>query len=173
MGIELIAAIIAAFVLGGMAFGLRKMTKGALPKWTVPAAAGVGLLGFTLWSEYDWYARVSAELPPGMQVVWQEQKSSPARPWTYLVPLTTRFDAMDTANFAQHPANPALRMARIYSFARWQNVKDSMMVFDCAAHRQITVTAAIEITPEGTLKGGDWVTPAADDGYQAAACVTQ
>lgn len=170
MALELIAAIIAAISFGGMAYGLRKMTKERLPKWFVSFAAACGLIGCTIWLEYDWFSRVSAQLPQGVQVVWQADAAMPLRPWTYLVPITTKFVAMDTATMAQHPNNPALKMVRLYNFVRWQPVRDALMVVDCAAGRQVMVMEGVEITADGMLKGAEWVTPAADDAFQKAAC---
>jgi hypothetical protein len=94
----------------------------------------------------------------------------PLRPWTYLAPITTKFVAMDLTQLVQHPANPALKMAKLYNFARWQAVRDGLMVIDCAGGRQVLITAGVEITSEGALKGADWVMPGADDGFQTAAC---
>lgn len=170
MALELIAAIVAAIVCASIAYALRRMSGGRLPKWIITAAAGAGLIGFTIWSEYDWFNRVSAELPPGVRVVWQATEAMPLRPWTYLVPITTRFVAMDVGKLAQHPDNPDLKLARLYNFGRWQSVRDGLMVVDCAGKRQVLVTDGVEITPEGTLKGGEWVVPGADDGFQKAAC---
>lgn len=172
MALELIAAIVAAIVCASIAFALRRLSGGRLPKWIITAAGGAGLIGFTVWSEYDWFNRVSAELPAGVKVVWQSEAAMPLRPWTFLFPITTKFVAMDVAKIASHPNNPDLRLARLYNFGRWQTVKDALMVIDCAGGRQVLVTEGVEVTPDGLLQGADWVVPAADDGFQTAACVT-
>jgi hypothetical protein len=170
MALELIAAIVAAIALGGLAYALRRLSGGRLPKWIITAAAAVGLIGFTIWSEYDWFNRVSAELPPGVQVVWHSAAAMPLRPWTYVFPITTTFVAMDVGKMAQHPANPALKLAPLYNFARWQPVKTTAMVVDCASLRQVLITEGVEISDDGLLTGAEWVVPAADDGFQKAAC---
>ncbi len=170
MALELIAAIVSALALAGIAHLARRLSAGRLPRWLVPVAAGVGLIGFTIWSEYAWYGRTAAGLPEGVPVVWVERDSNPLRPWSYLAPITLRFIALDRREMAQHPGNPALRLARIYQFARWRPVEDRMMVFDCAAGRQIGLTEGIEISPDGVLTGADWVVPGTDDGFQKAAC---
>ena len=171
MALELIAAIVAAIALGGMAYALRRLTGERLPKWFVTVSAAVGLIGFTLWSEYDWFNRVSAELPEGMQVVWTGTEAMPLRPWTFVVPLTSSFVAMDVGRIAEHPKAGNLRIARLFNFARWKPVRDTLMVFDCAAGRQVLVTSGVEIDDAGVLSGAEWVTAGEDDGYQQAACV--
>jgi hypothetical protein len=173
MALELIAAIVCAFALAGIALLARKLSGNRLPKWLVSVAAGVGLIGFTIWSEYDWFSRVSGELPEGVEVVWHAEQAMPLRPWTYLAPITTKFVAMDRRAMAQHPNNADLRMARLYNFARWQPVVDGLMIFDCAGGRQVMVQDGVEITPDGQLNGAEWATPAADDAFQNAACRAQ
>lgn len=170
MALELIAAIVAAFALAGIALAARKLSGNRLPKWVISVAAGIGLIGFTIWSEYDWFSRVSGELPEGVEVVWHSEQAMPLRPWTYLAPITTKFVALDRRAMAQHPNNADLRMARLYNFARWQPVADGLMIFDCAAGQQVMVAEGIEIDGNGLLIGAEWVKPAADDTFQNAAC---
>ena len=169
MAIELIAAIVAAIAFAGIALIIRKIFKSA-PKWLVPVAAGLGLIIFTIWSEYDWFGRVSSELPQGVEVVWTQEEPSPLRPWTFVFPLTTKFIAMDVANIKAHPANADLRMATVFNLARWQPVRDALMVFDCGAGRQVLVTEGVSFSDAGELVGAEWVTPTGADGFQAAAC---
>ncbi|NEX47490.1 hypothetical protein [Pseudotabrizicola algicola] len=170
MAFELIAALIAAFALGGLAHLLRKLSGQRLPKWSVSAAAALGLIGTTIWLEYDWFNRVSAELPEGVEVVWKADEVMALRPWTMIAPLTTRFVAMDTRGIAQHPNNADLRMAKLFNFGRWRPVTNALMVIDCAGRRQVLVSEGVEITNEGTLQGAEWVNAPEGDGFQAAAC---
>lgn len=169
MGLELIGSLMAAAALGLLAWALRRRFAG-LPKWSVPFAAACGLIGTTIWLEYDWFGRVSAELPDGVEVVWQARESMPLRPWTYLSPITTRFIAMDTRDILPHPQAPDLKLAKLYNFGRWLAVEDGLMVIDCAGSRQVLVTEGMVLQPDGTLSGAEWQTPGPDDGFQRAAC---
>lgn len=170
MALELIAAIVAAIAFGGLAHLLRKLTRQRLPPWIVPAAAGLGLLGFTVWSEYDWFQRVSGKLPEGVVVVHAEAQASPLRPWSYLFPMTSRFVAMDTGATTLHPATDTLRLVRLYNFIRWGGMTEGFMVVDCDGTRQVLVTDGVVVTPDGRMTGGDWVSPGPDDAIQMAAC---
>lgn len=169
MALELLGSLMVAAALGLFLWAIRRKLTW-LPKWSISAAAGIGLIGTTIWLEYDWFSRVSAELPEGVEVVWHAEEASPLRPWTYLAPITTKFVALDRRQMAQHPKNSALRMARLYNFARWQSVVDGLMIFDCAETRQVLVRDGVEITDDGQLKGAEWVKPSADDTFQNAAC---
>lgn len=169
MALELIAALIAAATLGLLVWALRRRVTG-LPKWSVPLAAAVGLVGFTIWSEYDWYSRVSAELPPELEVVAVQDEAMPLRPWTYLVPIKMRFIALDHRKTLAHPQKDGLRMVTLYSFARWKPVAEALMAMDCTGNRQVLVAEGVTITPEGELVGADWVAAPDGDKLQAAAC---
>lgn len=170
MGLELLAAIISAVTFGGMAHLVWRLTGRRLPRWIVPAAAALGLIGFTIWSEYSWFGRVSSKLPAGVEVVWSETRVNGLRPWTHLFPLTTRFIALDTREMAVHPGNAALRTAPIYEIERWTPPRDAMMVFDCAARRQLPLTAQVRIDDQGILSGADWIEVGPDDAFQKKAC---
>ena len=170
MAFELLAAIVTAVAFAGMAHLVWRLSGRRLPRWIVPAAAAIGLIGFTVWSEYDWFGRVSAELPPGVEVVWSESGANGLRPWTHLFPLTTRFVAMDTREVATHPANAALRLVPVYDIARWTPTRDGKMVFDCAAGRQVLLTDRVIIDDQGNLSGAEWVTAGPEDAFQKQAC---
>jgi hypothetical protein len=170
MGLELLAAIICAFCLGGIAYGVRRKRQDRLPQWIVPLAAAVGLIGYTVWSEYSWYPRVAAELPDGVEVVWAERAPNALRPWTFLAPLTARFLAMDTRTLAVHPSNKDLVLAQVYGFARWRGVEDGFLVVDCAGSRQVRLTETARITDAGELTGAEWVPMAPEDDIRKVAC---
>jgi hypothetical protein len=170
MTFELIAAFVSAVAMAGVGMILRALSRGRLPKWLVPAMAGLGMIGFAVWAEYDWFPRQVAALPEGVEVVKQEEEAMPLRPWTYVVPVTMRFMAIDMRRVAQHPDNPALRMAPLYNFARWQAIDNAMMIVDCAGGRQVLIVEGVEITAEGELRGAEWATAPEGDGIQAAAC---
>ena len=156
MGIELVAAFVAAVACAGLAMLLRKLSGGRLPKWLVPAAAGCGMIAFAVWSEYDWFGRLEAALPEGVVVVWQEDGPSPLRPWTAVFPMTTAFTAMDTRKLAPHPDNAALVLAPIYGFARWQGTREGFMVIDCAARQSAVLTETLRVDSSSAVTGADW-----------------
>lgn len=170
MGLELIAAFVAAVAFAGMAMLARKLSRGRLPRWITPAAAGFGMIAFAVWSEYDWFGRMAGELPEGVAIVWQDDTPSPLRPWTYVVPLTTAFTAMDTRKLAPHPQNEALVLAPVYAFARWQGVKDGFMVIDCANAQSAMLTETVKIDETGQLTGADWLAWTEDDEIGRASC---
>jgi hypothetical protein len=169
MALELIGALIAAAALGLMAWALRRWRPG-LPKWIVPVAAGLGLIGTTVALEYGWYDRVSAQLPAGYRIVHVGDQAMPLRPWTYLWPIRMAFVALDPSRTMTHPQAPGLRLVTLYSFARWKPVEEGLMAVDCAGARRVMVTEGVEISPEGTLTGAEWQKVDQGDMLQEAAC---
>ncbi|HSF65117.1 MAG TPA: hypothetical protein VLA78_12055 [Paracoccaceae bacterium] len=169
MALELIGAVFAALALGLLVWALRRSFP-SLPRWAVPAAGGLGLIGATVWLEYDWFDRVSRALPPEFAVVNAEPAASPLRPWTYLAPMITRFTALDTSKIARHPDRDDLLIAPVFAFARWQNPQSALVVFDCAGNRRVPVTAGMNIDATGTLTGAEWLGVETTDGLQEAAC---
>ena len=169
MALELIGSLIAAAALGLLAWALLRRYPG-LPKWAVSLAAAAGLIGSTIWLEYDWFDRVSAELPPELEIVMIDNEAMPLRPWTYLKPIRMRFWALDHRKTVTHPQVPSLKMVTLVKFARWRPVEDGLMAVDCAANRRVPVVEGVEITPEGTLAGAEWEVAGEGDKLQEAAC---
>jgi hypothetical protein len=73
MGLELIAAIVAAIASAGIALILRKLSRNRLPAWILPAAAALGLISYTAWSEYRWSGRMTGHRRCALGRWW--------RPW--------------------------------------------------------------------------------------------
>jgi len=59
MFLELIATVTVGIGTGGIVVLINKATRGRLPRWLVPVAAGLSMIGFTLWSEYSWAGRTA------------------------------------------------------------------------------------------------------------------
>ncbi|MBB3142946.1 hypothetical protein [Halomonas organivorans] len=92
---HLIAAIFAGLGAAGIALLLRTLSAKRLPRWIVPAFAGLGMLAYQIHHEYTWFDHKRAQLPDSTRVVASEQNPAFWRPWTYLAPLTTAFTVVD------------------------------------------------------------------------------
>ncbi|TAG19816.1 MAG: hypothetical protein EAZ40_10315 [Rhodobacterales bacterium] len=169
MAIDLIASLFVAVVTGLLVWLLRRWIP-ALPRWLVPASAGLALISYTVWSEYDWFPRMSAQLPPEIEVVAELEEASPFRPWTYLAPTTTSFVALDHRKTLSHPQKADLRMVTLYSFARTGGMTEGLMAVDCAGQRHALIVEGAKITEAGELTGAEWLPATAEDRFQQAAC---
>ena len=168
---ELIAAIVTGVALAGIAMALRHLSRGLLPKWIVPAAAGIGILGFSVWSEYSWFSRSLAAQPEGVMAAWHNEESAPWRPWSYVAPVVTRYTAVDTRTAQRHPDFPDQVIVDLLLAARWQPGTLVKVAFDCAAHKRADlVGGGVSIAESGELTGASWRALEPDDAVLNAAC---
>ncbi|MDO5622050.1 MAG: hypothetical protein Q4G24_11340 [Paracoccus sp. (in: a-proteobacteria)] len=130
-----------------------------LPRWLLPAGIGLAMLGFTVWNEYTWFPRVRDQLPARVEVLEVGQGGKAWRPWAWLVPMVTRFTALDPAMVQQ---SEGLRQAPVLLVERWQPTRQVTVQVDCAAGRQRMLAAS------GTPTG--WSDPAPADPLIRAMC---
>ncbi len=170
MMLEVIAAFVAAVAAAGVAMALRAATRGWLPRWIVPAAAGAGMIGFTVWSEYGWEGRARAGLPPGFVVVEAPRTASVLRPWTYAAPLVERMLVIDLTATRRHPVAGDLALTRLIALHRWRPNAEMRAVIDCAGGRRIDVVDGVVFSESGDLVQGAWSRVPPDDPVLTAAC---
>ena len=94
------------------------------------------MLGTAISSEYGWYSRTVSSLPPKLEVAQSVASSAVWRPWSYLYPVTERFNAVDLSNVRPNREQEGLVMVDVYFFGRWQPVQAVQMQFDCLARRR-------------------------------------
>jgi len=169
MFFELIAAIVAAFAGAGLALAANRLSGGRLPRWAMPVAAGVAMLAFAVWSEYTWFSRTAASLPPSLQIVRENEVRALYRPWSYAVPLVNRFAALDLASLRSTEAAPEQRLADLYFFGRWSRTQLAPVVIDCQGARHAPATSA-EVNEAGAVTAADWTQAEPDDPLITAAC---
>lgn len=170
MWLELIAMVAAGAGVAGIFMALRYFSKGRMPKWSVPAAIGAGMIAFSIWNEYSWFPRVTAVLPPEVTVISAPSEKQAWRPWTYLFPLKTRFLAFDGSSVKTSETTPTLRQADLLVITRWGATQRIPMAFDCAKSTQATLIDGAALAADGTLSGAIWQPAATDDAIQPLAC---
>ncbi|MEN8656655.1 hypothetical protein [Marivita sp.] len=132
MFLELIAVIVAGLAGAGVMMLIARTLGDRVPRWLTPVAAGVAMLGTTITSEYSWYSRTAEALPEGVEVVQTVDSTAFYRPWTYLVPYTNRFLALDTGNLRANNEDASLYMADVYFFRRWGTVQAVELMVNCS-----------------------------------------
>lgn len=166
MFLHLVATIAAGLGAAGVMLALHRLTGRRLPRWLIPVAAGLAMIGYAVWSEYSWPDRVVAGLPEGVVEVMRIEERMLWRPWTYLAPQTTRLMAADAGGAATHPDRPSLRLIDLYLFARWQPTRRMPVLLDCAGPARADVTGAALADPEAA----DWRPLAPDDPLLRVVC---
>ncbi|WP_349358686.1 hypothetical protein [Stappia sp.] len=168
----MIFTLISTFVLGiavaGILLLLNRATGNRLPKWIAPAAAGLAMLVFTVWTEYNWLERTRAGLPAGLEVVETYQSRNLLQPWTYVVPRTNRFVALDRTTVTANDKDPRFRKASLFLFTRFLPVTELRQIYDCAQNRRIDLVPG-ELVDPTTLPDAAWE-PLTDDPIAQEVC---
>lgn len=128
---------LAALLLG---YGLRHALSRywQVPNWALPAVVGAAMFSYSVWNEYTWYQRVTAQLPESVVVLGTGAGGKAWRPWSFVVPVITRFRAVDLAPLASQDGDTP--QAPIYFVERWRPTKVVMARFDCAESRMALVS---------------------------------
>ncbi len=156
MFFELIAAVVAGGFAAGVVMLLNRLVGGRLPRWLMPIAAGLAMIGYTIAMEYTWFSRTSSSLPPGVEVTDTHEADNFWRPWTYIAPVTDRFLAVDTTNIRTNDSVPHQRIADLIAFGRWQTPKVAPMVFDCDARRNAPMLDTVTLDASGAVENAQW-----------------
>lgn len=136
MFLELIATFFAGIAAAGVIMVLNKVLGGRLPRWFVPAGAGLAMIGMTISNEYGWYPRASANLPDGVVVADTVTSQVAYRPWTYVKPYVERFVAVDVAAAKINPDFPGEKLVTLLFYGRWSPVHSVDLRVDCDGARR-------------------------------------
>ncbi|CUH43809.1 hypothetical protein [Ruegeria atlantica] len=170
MFLELIGTIFAGFAFAGIVMVLNKLTGGRLPRWMTPVAAGLGMIGMTITSEYSWYDRTRDTLPEGMTVIQEVESRAFYRPWTYAVPFVDRFAAIDAGSVRTNEQVPEQRLVELYFFGRWAPVSKLPVVVNCKEFSRANLADGAEFADDGRLLNADWIDVTASDPIVEATC---
>lgn len=147
MFFELVATIAAGLAAAGLALIAGHLSGGRLPRWFVPLAAGGAMLAYAVWSEYTWAGRTVAGLPEGVEVLTTVEETRLWKPWTYLVPQTTRIMALDRQGVLTNPDAQGILLADVYLFARWTPPAKRPQLVDCDKRARADVSSAALADP--------------------------
>ncbi|OWY03165.1 MULTISPECIES: hypothetical protein [Thioclava] len=165
------AGLLAALVVFLLSHLSKRIRGEKLPKWVMPAAIGAALIGYTIWSEYSWFPEMRSEMPDTVVVLQKIDESVPWRPWTYLVPMVTRFMAVDGGK-VEHPVagKPELVETDLLLIGRWQNLQTVPTVYDCKTDSRADLVNGATLSKDGELSGGGWLKLTPDDPGLKAVC---
>ncbi|MFL4468710.1 hypothetical protein ACERZ8_02030 [Tateyamaria armeniaca] len=172
MFVELIATVFAGIACAGVAMLLNTVTGRRLPKWVMPVAAGLGMIGMTISNEYTWFGRTAERLPEGVEIATTVEEQSWLRPWTQIWPYTKRFAAVDKATARTNANLPDQRLADVYFFGRWSPVNQAPMLFDCAGARSALLIDGADFGDDGTVTNADWEAMPTGDPMLTLVCET-
>lgn len=160
---ELIATFSAGLGAAGIAMVLRVMSLKKLPNWIIPVFAGAGMLGFQVYSEYDWFNHQRSLLPTGVEVIRTAEETAAWRPWSYIYPQTMRFIAADIQNAAQNQLNKQIYLVDLYFFERRMSARRMPQVVDCGNGMRADFSDSLIIPAAGQASGSEWIKLDSDD----------
>lgn len=161
-----VATVFAGLGAAGIALGIRTLTRKKAPKWIIPVFAGLGMLSYLVYGEYNWFELKKSQLPSEAVVVSQEVKQVPWRPWTYLVPQVMSFTVLDTASIQSTPNDRNVHMFYLYRFEQSYTdaVTKQVHLLNCSTQELVPVNDEGNAIVENLRKLSD------DDRLFIAAC---
>lgn len=168
MALVFLGAIAVGIFAACLAFIIRRFT-GFFPRWIIPASAGLGMLGFTVWNDYTWFGRVLHDLPPEVVVADSFTTANALQPWTHLVAPVTRFRAIDLRTVEPLATAPDIRRAAVFIAARFMPTFVTPQLFDCAREARADGEPAT-LDADGLPPPGAWVPLAPTDPLLRAVC---
>lgn len=147
MFFSLISTIVLGIAVAGSMMLVNHLAGGRLPRWLAPAAAGIAMLVYTIWTDYDWSARVARGLPGGLEVIETYETSNLLQPWTLVKPRINRMVALDRPSIEANANAPRYRKASLYLFARYQPPRELRQIYDCETGRRIDLLPSETVDP--------------------------
>ena len=132
---EFVATISAGLGAAGIMMMIRLFVK-KLPKWLVPAAAGLGMIGFQVYSEYTWFDHTRSLLPASAMVVAEVPESTFYKPWSYVKPQVLKFVAIDSTKTASVGENGQVLQTNLYFFERRMSAQTWPILINCQTRLQ-------------------------------------
>ena len=132
---EFVATLSAGIGAAGIMMMIRLFIK-KLPKWLVPAAAGLGMIGFQVYSEYTWFSHTRSLLPESAVVVAEVPENAFYKPWSYIKPQVLKFVAIDTAKTAPVGESGQVLQTNRYFFERRMSAQSWPILINCQTRLQ-------------------------------------
>ena len=132
---EFVATISAGLGAAGIMMMIRLFVK-KLPKWLVPAAAGLGMIGFQVYSEYTWFDHTRSLLPASAMVVAEVPESTFYKPWSYVKPQVLKFVAIDSTKTASVGESGQVLQTNLYFFERRMSAQTWPILINCQTRLQ-------------------------------------
>jgi hypothetical protein len=90
-----VAVLIVGLCVGGLFFSLHRLTKGKIFKSLTPVAAGVAMISYMAYYDYDWHDFKAGKLPAGSKIFDIKREASFFKPWGFVVAPVSEFTVFD------------------------------------------------------------------------------
>lgn len=151
-------AVLAAAVLYAAGHAARRLGR-PLPRAAMPFGIAVAMIGFTVWNDYSWASRLAARLPESVSILSRGTERQALRPWSLVVPVTTRMTALDRSAIRRDGVQVETEVLLV---ERAQPTRMLRVAYDCATRQQRL------LAPDGG--GSDWAPVDPADPVVGVAC---
>lgn len=167
--------LLATFMIGvlaaSLAFVVFRAGRGRVPRFVIPFAAGLAMIGYNVWNEVTWLDRTVGVMPKQFAVIAKGQPASSLfAPWTYVVPRIDSFRVVDKASLAPHPKRDGLVLAQMHDVARYEAVRKSSWIVDCARGQMAEITGSTTFDADGVPDNVTWAKVPAGNTIIGEAC---
>ncbi len=154
---DIIIAICLVFVVCGPVWAIARYLKVELPKFLLPALAGVSLLSYNGYMRYTWGDRTMEAFPPEVVVLKEYRSSTLFEPWTYLFPRVSHLIAADTTQTRTNPDHPELILGSTVMLQEHQSTTEMSVLVDCAGGRVSVLPKEKIAQGQNPLDVAEWV----------------
>lgn len=158
MFVHLLATLALGAIGAGLVYLVARPFGWKVPTFAYPLAAAAGMLAYSIYDEYSWYARASVTLPTRLKVVRTYATSMPYQPWTYAVPRIYRFDAVDLGSTRTNPNAPDLTLVQLLRVTRNTSSVNVNAIVDCKNERFAEVDQQTKFAENGLPTNAKWQT---------------
>ncbi|MCK7543269.1 hypothetical protein MLC59_03705 [Marinobacter bryozoorum] len=137
-----VATIVCGVAAAGIAMSIRAATAKKAPRWLIPVFAGLGMMGYQIYMEYNWYDQMTARMPAESVVVATESRAEFWRPWSFFVPQINRITVLDTGSIVRSPATGDTARFQLYHFRQTYGgrVSQGTWLLNCPSGELVALT---------------------------------
>ena len=165
-----VGAIVGGISLAALLLVVSKTFRLKLPGWMYPAAAGLGMISLTIYTEYSWFDRTREQLPQDVEVVEAFEHSAVYRPWTYLVPMIDRFMAVDHTSARLNEAVDNVVLIDVYLLERFTPVLIATQFIHCETGERMLLGEDSVLDDNGLPLDEAWRPLGLDDPIVTSVC---
>ena len=150
---HLLAVFIIGLCMGAFAYALRRFSRNKLPSWIIPVFAGIGMLGYLAYYDYNWFSLKRGQLPAESVVIEQNRASNFFRPWSYVLPSVSSFVVLDGKVKETRQDGQTLVQYIRYEFINdyIERLENTPYVLNCSTGEQIALSDNSEDTSKVEL----------------------
>ena len=138
---HLLAVFIIGLCVGAFAFALRKLSRNKLPSWIIPVCAGIGMLSYLAYYDYNWFSLKRGQLPAESVITEQGRASNFFRPCSYVLPSVSSFVVLDGKVRETRQDGQRLVEYIRYEFINdyIERIESQPYVLNCATAQQLAI----------------------------------